>query len=599
MNHVLRHTTRARSTTGKKSARVLVVLLTLYFLLSAVFVRLFYWQVVKGASLETEADNQYQRTIALSGQRGAIFTSEGFPLVQNKKVYRMFAHPHLVSDNPQSVAEQLAAVIVPTLSSYQVATSAALQADLLKATQAEYLSKLTKPNSRWINLQNDVPEETKQSIEALKLSYIGFDPLYRRDYPEASLAAHTVGFVGKDASGVDTGYFGLEGALEEELKARTSVKHIVADALGTPLTSNNASNAELNGRNVYTTLRRDVQFLIENELAKGVEKYGAKSGEIIVMEPKTGKIIGLAAWPSFDPKNFYAYDPIVYKNPSLTSLYEPGSTFKTLTVAAGIDAGVVTAQTQCSSCDGPRTFGKYTIKTWNDVYQPNTTVEEGLAKSDNTAMIFIAEALGKERFEEYLKRFGIGEALNIDLQGDAQTPFPTKWGPVELATASFGQGISVTSLQLLRAVGAIANHGVMMQPQIIEKVENPTTQEVIENKPVEVRRVLSAATAAEVSRMMVTAAESGEAQWIASKTHIVAGKTGTSQVAENGKYDANKTITSFIGFSPPQDPKFIMLVKLTEPSTSPWAAETAAPLWYKTAQRLFLLLNVLPDHQQK
>ncbi len=590
----------ARGTTKPQtSLRGAIVLSALYISIGLVFARLFYWQIVQGATLELEADQQYQRTNTQTGQRGSIFTSEGYPLVQNQKVYRLFAHPHLLTDEPQSIAQTLAELVVPSFDLYKTATEAAAQRDILEETQTSYASKLLKPNSRWISLQSEIPEETKNAIEKLNLAYIGFDPLYRRDYPEASLAANITGFVGKDSDGVDVGYFGLEGALENELKARTTTNTVITDALGVTLSGpNNKTQSGLNGRNVYTTIRRDIQFLLEQELAKGMERYGAKSGEIIVMEPSTGKILGLAVAPSFDQRSFYSFDPAAYKNPSLTTLFEPGSTFKTLTVAAGIDAGVVTAHTQCPNCAGPRVFGKYTIRTWNDVYNPNISIEDGLAKSDNTAMIFVAESLGKDRFEQYLRSFGIGEPLGIDLQGDTSTPFPNKLGPVELATTSFGQGISITSLQLMRAISAIANHGIMMQPQIIEKVEDPNTGEIIPTEPVEIRRVISQATAAEVSRIMVTAAAHGEAQWINSKKHIVTGKTGTAQVAENGSYDQTKTIASFIGFSPPQDPKFLLFVKLTEPSSSPWAAETAAPLWYDTADKLFLLLNILPDRQE-
>jgi stage V sporulation protein D (sporulation-specific penicillin-binding protein) len=589
---------RTRDSSTITLRRGSILLLGIYLLLAGIVARLFYWQVIQSTALQAAAENQYQRTLTQSGQRGSIFTSDGFTLVQNKKMYRLFAHPHLVAENPSAIATTLATLLAPDSSTYAVASSAADQKKTLDSLQSDLLAKLTKPNSKWISLQSGVSEETKERIEALRHSFIGFDPLYRREYPEASLAAHVVGFVGKDSGGSDIGYFGLEGALENELKARTTTSKIVTDALGVQLggDASVAPNA-LNGRNVYTTIRRDIQHLVEEQLAQGIERYGAKSGEIIVMDPKTGKILGMAAFPKFEPAAFFSYDPATYRNPSLTALYEPGSTFKTLTVAAGVDAGVISASTECTKCATARQFGKYTIRTWNDSYTPNITMEMGLAKSDNTAMIFIAELLGKDRFSEYLRKFGVGEPLKIELQGDVATPFPNKMGPVELATTSFGQGVSMTSLQLMRAVSAIANGGEMMRPQIVERVQDPSTGEVIFNQPVLERRVVSNAAASEVTKMMVTAAAQGEAQWIASKTHTIAGKTGTSQVAVNGSYDPDKTIASFIGFAPPNNPKFIMLVKLNETTSSPWAAETAAPLWYKTAEKLYLLLNIPPDHQ--
>lgn len=220
---------------------------------------------------------------------------------------------------------------------------------------------------------------------------------------------------------------------------------------------------------------------------------------------------------------------------------------------------------------------------------------EGLANSDNTAMIFIAEKLGAERLKHYLQQFGLGESLHIDLQGDLDTPFPKQWGPVELATISFGQGISLTSLQLMRAVSTIANDGVMMRPQIVQGVSDPASGTLIEAEPFKEREVISKETADTLSTMMIESAEHGEAQWTASPDHRIAGKTGTSQVAIEGGYLEDATIASFIGFAPPENPKFVMLVKLVKPTSSVWAAETAAPLWYSVADDLFLVLNIPPD----
>ena len=344
------------------------------------------------------------------------------------------------------------------------------------------------------------------------------------------------------------------------------------------------------------TIRRDLQSIIETELEKGMNKYGAKSGEIVVLNPQTGQILALAALPKYDQKKFHQYDTKLYKNPLLVDLFEPGSIMKTLTVAIGIDTKTITPNTQCPRCEGPVKIGKYNIKTWDNQYHPQITMSDALAKSDNTAMVYISQEVGQDRFQEYLKDFGIGEELGVELQGDNQTPFPKKWGPVELATRSFGQGISTTSLQIAKAVAAIANQGKLMKTQIIQSVSNPDGTK-IEVKPKMIRQVISADTAAQVTQMMVHAAKDGEAKWTYSKTHSVAAKTGTSQIpSKKGGYKQNATIASFIGFAPPENPQFLMLVKLVEPQTSPWAAETAAPLWFKIAKKLFLSLNIPPDH---
>jgi cell division protein FtsI/penicillin-binding protein 2 len=221
---------------------------------------------------------------------------------------------------------------------------------------------------------------------------------------------------------------------------------------------------------------------------------------------------------------------------------------------------------------------------------------DGYAKSDNTAMIFISDLLGKDRFVSYLKKFGIGESIEIDLQDDTRTPFPSKIGPVETATISFGQGISTNSLELLRAVNVIANQGKMLEPIIVEKVFDQQNQQEIVTSIKEGDQIISKESAATVTEMMIEAALHGEAQWIASDKYTVAAKTGTSQVPDpSGGYKKDETIASFIGFAPASNPRFTMLVKLENPKSSPWAAETAAPLWYKVADKLMILLNITPD----
>lgn len=567
--------------------REAVLLLAILFCLVAITGRLFYWQVIKAKPLQAAAENQYQRTVTAAGSRGTIYTADGYPLVTNEPVYRLFAHPHLLSERPEFIADSLADI----LSEQQHATDSAIT-----NLKTELRTKLSQSGTKWVSLFPAVSEASKTKIEELAITGLGFDLYQRRAYPEASLAAHITGFVGKDSDGADIGYFGIEGALEKELQARTSTTTVLTDALGLRLLSDETrQHRPLDGREVVTTIRRDVQFILEEYLKRGIEQYGARSGEIIVMEPQTGKIVGMATFPNYDQATFYKFAPELYKNPSVANMYEPGSTFKVLTVAAGIDAGVISPDTSCTKCSGPRAFGKYTIRTWNDQYNPGITIEEGLAKSDNTAMIFIEELLGEERFVDYLQKFGIGKPLDIDLQEDTSSPLREKWGPVELATTSFGQGVSVTSLQLLRAVGAIANQGYVMKPILVEKVKDPVSGDELVTPVQPIAQAVSSQTASTVTSMMVTAAQAGEAQWTASKTHTIAGKTGTSQIAVEGGYAQDKTIASYIGFAPPQNPKFVMLVKLTEPTSSPWAAETAAPLWYKVADRLFLLFNVPPD----
>lgn len=557
--------------------------------------RLFYWQVIKALELQTAVIKQTQRKLSKVGERGQIFTSDNYLLVGNQSYYRLSVQRSQLELPATTLADLLVPLLLPEIPDYFLASQSAEQDTAKLNLTNQLLAQLAKTSNQ-VTLRAKISADTKAKIEQLQIKGLVFEAFTARFYPEASMAAQVVGFVGKTETGEDQGYFGIEGALDAELTGKAETRTVLTDALGKALPGEKLNfDTPVAGRDVVLTIQRDLQQLAEDFLANGIQKYGAKSGEIIIMEPATGKIRALAAWPTYLPQYYYWYPPNVYKNPSVVDTYEPGSTFKTLTLAAGVDAGVVAPDTICPTCAGPRVIGKYTIKTWDNTYHPNITMTEALEKSDNVAMMYVSDLLGKDRQIEYLKRFAIGEPLKIDLQEDTQTPFPNHFGPVELATSSFGQGISTTSLQLLRAVGAIANQGMMMRPQIVEKVIDKQRNQEIVVPPTPERQVITAETAQKLTAMMIDSAVHGEAQWAVLKRYTIAGKTGTSQIPGPGGYQADKTIASFIGFAPPGNPQMLMLVKLTEPTSSPWAAETAAPLWFKLAEKIFLLRGIPAD----
>ncbi len=594
-----RRLTSKKKKSSEAHSRGKIALTLIFSLTFTILIRLFYWQVIKGRNLQTQAQEQIIKKQNLTGERGKIFTSDDHLLVGNQTCYQVYFEKKS-DQNLNEFLEQtdftdiLTKLLTQKKPELIFEDNSENQAQFLKNYQTRLENSLRQSDKNWILLERKVYQETKQAIEEELekkwLEHLHFIPFNSRYYPEASMAAHLVGFVGKNEQGADTGYFGIEGALNKELTGQSKKIQFQTDALGFKLADQLLNQQVSDGRDVTLTIRRDVQFLLETKLKQGLTKYQAKKGEIIVLEPSTGKILGLATHPHYHPQYYYYYQDQDFKNPSLADLYEPGSTFKVLTVAAGLDAEVISPDTQCTKCSGPRVIANYTIRTWDDQYYPQIDMSEALAKSDNTAMIFVAERLTADKFSNYLKKFGLGQKINLDLQEDTDTPFPQKWGPVELATTAFGQGISLNSLQLVRAVSAIANQGVMMKPSIIEQVFDPQTQETIKYEPIKENQVISQETALKVTKMMVKAAQKGEAQWIG-KNYLMAGKTGTSQIPNpQGGYLEDATIASFIGFAPPSDPKFVMLVKLVEPQTSPWAAETAAPLWFDVAEDLYLLL---------
>lgn len=557
--------------------------------------RLFYWQVLRGQELKNLSELQTIRSRTQEGLRGQISTSDGYLLIGNQEVYDLKLDRKNFTGDVEKISQQLAEIIAQENWQFQDASDSASKLLVQQQIESNLIAKFSS-QANWPKLAAQLSSQAKEQILALNNPYLAFDTTFTRFYPEASMAAHLTGFVGRNEEGGEVGRYGIEGALEDELKPRKEKGWFRTDALGALLTGSNYQLKNLNGRDLTLTIRRDIQHIAETNLAWGIKQYDADRGEIIILDSQTGKILALATWPSYQQWQYFKYPAEILKNPSLTRLYEPGSTFKVLTVASAIDAGLITPETICTKCAGPRKFGSYTIRTWNDQYHPNINITEALEKSDNIAMIFVAELLGQEKFSEYLKKFGIGQKFDLDLQDDSSTYFPKKIGPVELATISFGQGINTNSLQLIQAINVIANKGLKLETKILEKVYDHQLDQEINIALESGERVVSQETAELVTKMMVSAAAHGEAQWIASKRYTVAAKTGTSQVPDpQGGYKSDETIASFIGFAPADHAKFTMLVKLENPKSSPWAAETAAPLWYKTADKLMLLFNIAPD----
>ena len=263
-------------------------------------------------------------------------------------------------------------------------------------------------------------------------------------------------------------------------------------------------------------------------------------------------------------------------------------------MAAALDAGVVKPDTECDICSAPVTVNNYTIETWNSQYHPNSTMTSVIVNSDNVGMVFTGQKLGHDKFYDYLDKFGIGHPTGVDLQGEVNISLRKKgtWSDIDIATTTFGQGIAVTPIQILRAIGVIANGGKMIKPEVVRQIKSGTWSSDI--KPQVGQQVISKTAASEITDMMVHAVTDGEAKWAAPKGFSIAGKTGTAQIPVAGHYDPTKTIASFVGFAPAKNPKFVMLVTLTTPQSSEWGAETAAPLWFHIAEDLFPYFGIQP-----
>lgn len=551
--------------------RLLAFLLIFCFFI--IYLRLFSWQVLHHQRLNLLAKLQYRASQKVPTRRGKIFFHDNFPLVLNEKSFLLYADPHNFKISPVELEEKLAKIVPEIKLNFNL---------------------LSNQNLFWVPLINNLDQRSKEEIEKLNIVGLGFAEQEKRFYSEASMSAHLLGFVAEDERQEKRGYFGIEGFYDKELKGRSGIRYFDQDALGRPLPWLEEEEESIPGRDLVLHLNRQLQFLSENHLRKGIEKYKASGGSTVIMDPKSGAILALASFPAYDPAEYSRYNPDLYRNPVISSVFEPGSIFKVVVMASALDSQSIRPEETCRLCSGPRVIADYSIRTWNEKYYPDSSLTDIIVHSDNVGMVYVTERTGREHLYEYLKKFGFGEKTGIDLEGEALTSLREKqdWQEIDLATLAFGQGIAVTPIQMLSAISVIASGGDLFQPRVVKSIIEG--EKVIITKPWKKRKVISRATAKMVTEMMVQAVEKGEAKWARPKGYKIAGKTGTAQIPITGHYDPEKTIASFIGFAPADDPKFAMLVILQEPQTSPWGSETAAPLWFAIARDIFRVWNIKP-----
>lgn len=546
----------------------------------------------------------------------------------------LYAYPSQIS-NKTNVAKQLA--------------------DILEV-ERDNLESVLEGRNRFVILKRKLPHDISTQIETLQKEQekeffgIRLQEEYYRYYPEGQLAAQVLGYTNSS----DIGQYGIESRFESELKGETGYFTSQIDASGKQITVGDSEIQEaVDGSDIMLTIDRTIQAETEKVLAEGVEKYQADSGLIIVQEPSTGKILAMAHYPTFDPNNYgdvyeleeidltqdqkdnlyrvgegdnermYLYirkdpderielfynaekdayfkyknnvGPDVYQLKSVTLPYEPGSIFKPIAMSAAIDAGEVTPYTTFYS-NGPVSVDEYEIHTFNDQYYGTSTMTDVLVHSDNTGMVFVAQKLGAALFYDYLEAFGFTDKTHIEFDNEhtGVLEYYDYWAPSELVTKAFGQGISITPIQLITAMSAIANDGILMQPYIVDYIEDAGGH-INEFEPKIVRRVLTEDTCDQVTAMMTAVVEKG-APLAALENHYIAGKTGTAQTYKWGKALSGRgtTIASFLGFMPINDPQFTVLVKLDRPKTVEWGASTAGPMFKELAEFLVNYYNIEPD----
>jgi stage V sporulation protein D (sporulation-specific penicillin-binding protein) len=552
--------------------RIWILFGIIILLFVAIIVRLFYWQIVQGDSLRVQANQQYNLELTIPAMRGTIAATDGSPLAMNQPGSLVYAQPKEIENTGA-----FAAIVAP----------------ILHQEEASIAAVLTIPGRVWVPLAHKVDSATKDQLTLLNLKGLGFEAEAKRYYPEASMAAQLLGFVGSDQNGNDQGYFGLEGYYDRELRGRDGSIQLEKDVQGSAILVGDTKRIEAeDGRSLVLWTDRTVQKIAESRLEEGIEKYGAKAGTVTIMDPITGGILAMASYPTYDPATYQSFDKTLYKNPIVSESYEPGSTFKVLVMSGALQEKSVTPDTKVDE-NGPVPVDDYVIHTWNDSYHGRITTAQILEYSSNVGMVSVEQKMGKNTMLKYLHAYGIGMPTGIDLQEESSPELRSDgdWKNIDLATAAFGQGIAVTPIQMVRAVAAIANAGWLMEPHVVREIVDSTGKKV-EIPPKKIRQVISTSTASVLTEMMISAVDLGEAKWAKPAGYRIAGKTGTAQIPVAGHYDTTKTIASFVGFAPADNPKFVMLVTLAEPSSSPWGSETAAPLFFNIAKDLFTYYSI-------
>ncbi len=547
-----------------------IKLIFLFFILFylAIIIRLFFLQVIYAPVNKSP----YLKTNKINPIRGRIYDTNNYPLVLNQNGYLLYLEPKKIKDIDKLVNLLSVSLEVP-------AASISAKIDMSKY---------------WLAIQGGLTQEQKDKIDKLNLKGAGFDYQTKRFYPEASLSAHLLGFLGKNDQNEDVGYLGLEGFYNRDLRGLPGFLETERDILGRPILIGVQQRVEAeDGRDLILTIDKTIQEISKKKLLEGIEKYKAKKGCVITANPKTMAILSLVCLPDYDLEKYNLFNENFYKNLAISDLYEPGSVFKPLIVAAALEERKIKPIDTYNEI-GQVKVGEYNIKTWNDRYEGKISITRILEKSSNVGMVYIGEKLGNNKIYDYLGKYGFGQMTGIDLEGESSGYLKPKsdWYPIDYSTVTFGQGIAITPIQMIRAFSSIINGGYLMKPYLVQKIVSKN--KIMEIKPKVEKRVISQMTSDIIKKMLISTVENAEAKWDRPKGYLIGGKTGTAQVPIKGIYDASKTIASFIGFVPASDPKFLTFVVLYEPQTSIWGSETAAPLFFEIAKQLIVYYNISP-----
>jgi stage V sporulation protein D (sporulation-specific penicillin-binding protein) len=540
--------------------RLFVTLIVITLVFFALFGRLAYVQLVKGDWLVERAQDLWTRNIPFEAQRGRILDRNGEVLVDNVSAPSVMAIPAQIK-NPAETARTLAR--------------------LLRASEKEIYRKITK-REMIVRLSPEgrkISEELARQIQGLRLPGIVVVEDNKRYYPYGAMASHLLGFTGIDNQGLS----GIELVYDEQLRGAPGFVSFSANARGEKLPGgSDRYTPPRDGMELMLTIDRTIQSILERELDQAMAQYQPENVLAIAMDPRTGEILGMSSRPTFRPDRYQDTDPQIYnRNLPIWKTYEPGSTFKIITLAAALEENKVDLKDRFHD-PGYVEVGGARLRCWKGGGHGSQSYLEVVENSCNPGFVNLGQRLGKDTLFRYIRQFGFGQKTGIDLSGEARGILfaPDRIGPVELATTSFGQGVSVTPIQQVTAVSAAINGGNLMEPHLTKAWIDPKTGKVVrENRPRKKRQVISAETSKEVRRALESVVARGTGRKAFIDGYRVGGKTGTAQkVGPNGRYLPNNHIVSFIGFAPADDPRIVVYVAVDNPKGVQFGGVVAAPI---------------------
>ncbi len=556
----------------------------------------------KGKVLEEVRTNHLGSQWTIYPARGLIFDRKGQLLAGNQLVYEVGVDYKSVND-PQTIA--LTANVFLGLDYYKVKVTVEnppspnqVYLPLDKRVDKEKIDRL----EAYLTPSDRDDKQVKQEKYRLqsKISGLEFLPYLERVYPEKSTASNILGYVGHEDDGTPIGVFGVEGKYDNVL-AGLPIKLWVPNE---PRMVKEFPDIP-EGTSLVLTIDREVQAAVEKVLDRAVEQSGSDSGTIVVLDPKTGEILAMANTPRIDISHYWDFNDMMNKknfifNRGVSATYEPGSVFKVLTMASAFDKGVVNNETTYLD-RGVIDVGGVTIYNWDRAGHGKQTMQGCLQYSLNVCLAWVATQLGAKDFYSYMQSFGIGHTTGVDMAGEMsgilKLPGDANWTEADLGTNSFGQGVSATPLQMASAISALANDGKIMTPHIVRAIIKDGQEYFIE--PSVSAMPISAKTARTVSEILARSLEA-EASDALVEGYRIAGKTGTAEIPVPGVgYTSGETNTSFVGWGPLDDPRFLVYIWLEKPSTSIWGSEVAAPVFPKVVEQLVLLMNIPPDRYRK